>query len=138
MANEHTLFVEKTFDVGMTVTDGVGIEKGTLLEHADPNTVSKSAGANQVVGGIAMREKIADSGVTNISVKRGPGDQFKATASLAISAGDPIGSSATADNFVVSIVNDANLSKMKRLGYALETVADGETILYELNIGVGA
>ncbi len=138
MANEHVLFVEKTLDVGHTVADGIGIEKGTLLELADPNTVSKSVGANQIIGGIAMREKIADSGVTNISVKRGPGDQFKATASLAISVGDPIGTSTTGENFVVSIVNSASLSRMKRLGFALETVANGETILYELNIGVGA
>lgn len=137
MANEHKLLLQRTVPIPFTCADGTTIEKGTVLKLADPDTASASTGASDIVAGICVVEKIASDGRTKVSVIRGPGDQLRATASGAIAVGDPIGTSATGANFVASIVNVANLSGMKRLGYALETAATNETFKYELNIGSG-
>ena len=67
MAREATLFTQVTMPVGKTVANATGIEKGTFLKIADPNTVSASTGTNDVFGGFAYVEKIASDGLTNLS-----------------------------------------------------------------------
>ena len=139
MANEHVLLTQVTFPQSFTCANGTGIEKGSVLKRADPDTVSLSTGDNDIVAGILYSEKIASDGNTKCSVVVGPGDIFIATASGAVTVGDPIGtwSSSAVSNIVASIANTPNLSGAKRLGYARETAATGETFRYELNIGSG-
>lgn len=134
MANEAILRVETGLPINMTCADGTGIEKGTILKLTDPLTASASDGANDIVAGIAASEKIASDGTTSVAVYRQ--GIFDIKASGAISVGDPVGTSATA-NHVQSIANTTNLSGSKRLGFALETATDGEVIQVELNIGSG-
>jgi len=132
MANETTLIFETEVPIPMTCADGTGIEKGAILKLTDPMTCALSDGVNDIVAGIAAEEKIANDGKEKVSVyRRGI---FKIKASGAITAGDSVGTSGENEaNFVVSNRLTANLSGAVILGTALETAANKETLLVELN-----
>ena len=106
-----------------TVADGTGIEQGTYLKVADPNTYSASTGTNDVFGGFAYNEKIASDGNTKIAVLKGPGDEVRLTASGTITMGCAL-QTATPGNYVKAVtdLSDANI-----VGYALEAATAGET-----------
>ena len=57
MALECTIVYETSLPVAFTCADGTGIEKGSILKLADPNTVSITAGDTDPVAGIAAEEK---------------------------------------------------------------------------------
>ena len=129
---------QKTLPISMTCADGTGIEKGTVLSMADLNTAAASAAEDNVVAGIAYTEKIADNGMTSISVLAGPGDELRAYASGAIAVGDGlITADATYPNHLQSSKYTSNLSGSQIIGYSKEAVAAGETFKYVLNIQVG-
>src|SRR3990167_2197675 len=125
----------------MTVADGTGIEQGTVGKATDPNTFSATNALNDLVGGVAAREKVASDGQTKLAVFRGPGDIFKATASGSIAMGDPLGlvGADGRPNLLRSVANVTGLSGSRIIGTAMETAADGDTFRFELNIqnGVG-
>lgn len=137
MANEHTLVVQKTAPVAYTVADGTGIEKGAVLKMTSPRTAALADGDNDLIAGIAATEKIASDGRVTLGVIEGPGDQFVATASGTITVGNPIGVNTDQDNLVQDISATGNLSGIKRLGYALQTVTTTQTVRYELDRGSG-
>lgn len=132
MANEATL-VQNDSAAGnvvhnMTVADGVGINKGTVLKLTDPNTASASDGDLDVCAGIAASEKVASDGNTQLGVhKRGI---FEMVASGAITVGAPVGSLGTT-NYVKAAYGASGAAI---LGYALETATTGETINVRLNL----
>src|SRR3990167_969324 len=138
MADEHTLVTQKTFPVSMTVANGTGIEKGTLLKMTDPNTAIASSAANDVIAGIAYTEKIANDGNTQIAVLMGPGDELRATASGSVSVCDPLVSAIPAGNLLASAINTSGISGSSIVGYSKETATAGQTFKYVLNIGHGA
>jgi hypothetical protein len=128
MANEHTLVYEKEVPNSVTVADGAGIEKGTLLLFADPFTAA-AATADTAICGVAAQEKIAGDGRTQLAVyQRGI---FKATLSGSVTAGQALAASGSNQ---VKVATAADVGA-KTLGIALETGTNGETILYELNPG---
>lgn len=129
MANEHVLDLETDIAVPMTIADGTGVEKGSMMKMTDPDTVVLSDGDVDIVGGVLKVEKVANSGITRAAVYRG--GVFKATASGSITVGDQLitaSSSGGANILATAAVNSENL-----VGTSKETVADGETFLYELN-----
>jgi hypothetical protein len=129
MANEHVLVYEKELPLSITVADGAGIEKGTLLKFADPFTAA-AATADTAICGVLAQEKIANDGRTQASVyQRGI---FKATLSGSVTAGQAL---AASGGNIVKVATAADVGA-KTLGIALETGTDGETILYELMPGV--
>ena len=137
MANEHVLMTQKTFPVSMTCANATGIEKGTVLKVADPNTVSASAAANDHVAGIAYTEKIASDGNTLIAVLSGPGDELQAVASGSIGLGDPLVTAVAADaNRLASAVGltTTALSGSRIIGRSLEAATVGQTFKYVLDI----
>mgnify|MGYP001568727507 FL=1 len=137
MANEHVLMTQKTFPISMTVANGTGIEKGTLLKLTDPNTAIATSAAQDPVCGIAYTEKIANDGNTQISVLSGPGDELKASASGSITVGDPLVVAAgnAGFNFLQSAVGMlGDLSGSRILGYSKETAVASDTFKYVLNI----
>lgn len=127
MSNEAVLYRETAPPTSYTVSDSTGIEYGTILKAADPNTASAASGRNDVIAGIAAYEKIANNGQTKLAVWRE--GEFKVTASGSITNGDAlVVSGPTANNLVqTATVNDENI-----LGYAKETATNGETFLMEL------
>jgi hypothetical protein len=135
MANEHTLVIQKTLPVPFTVADGTGINKGSLLKATSPRTASQSDGTDDLCAGIAATEKIASDGRTTLGVIVGPGDEFIAQASGTITVGDSVGTISGFSNFVASNANTADLSGFKRLGFALQSVTNGQDVRYRLDIG---
>jgi len=127
MANEHTLMIETELPIPMTCSNTTGIEKGTLLKLTDPFTASASAAAEDIIAGVAAEEKIANNGITKISVYRG--GIFKATASGSISVGDALISAVPAST---NLLATAAVNSEDIVGIALETATTGESFLYEL------
>ena len=137
MANEHLLMTQKTFPVSMTCSNTTGIEKGSVLKLSDPDTVAASTAANDIVGGIAYSEKIANDGNTKIAVLTGPGDELRGIASGSISVGDPLVTAVgPAANYLASgrALTASALSGSRIIGYSKETATAGETFKYVLNI----
>lgn len=126
MADEAVLIYEIDQGIPFTVTDGTGIEKGAILKMTDLMTAALSDGAEDVVAGIARSEKIADDGVTKLSVyRRGI---FKVRASGSITVGDALITAMTIPN----TVKTAGLNAEDIIGIALETATTNETFLMEL------
>lgn len=129
MANECTLMIETEVPIPFTCADGTGIEKGAILKLTDPMTVALADGDGDIIAGIAAQEKIANDGNTKIAVyRRGI---FKGLAGTAIAVGDPIDTHAATgatNELAAAPVNGEHL-----VGVALETAADTDTFLFELN-----
>lgn len=131
MANEAVLIFETELPIPFTVADGTGIEKGTLLKMTEPMTAIINSGAEDLVAGIAAEEKIASDGRTKLAVYRG--GIFKVVTAAAVTCGDVLSWSATANKVQASTKTSVN---SKTAGIALETSGgDNETILMELRIG---
>lgn len=131
MANEATLIVEYSTPVNFICANGTGIEKGALLTMADPMTAS-AATADGYVAGIAKAEKIANDGITSVSVYRD--GIFRLTSSAAITAGQTVAMTGTGNKVKPATAADVG---SKTLGIALETTTgDDETLLVELKPGV--
>lgn len=130
MANEAVLIVRTGHPIGMTVADGAAIEKGAVLKMADLTAVAGSSGAEDVVGGIAASEKVADDGKTKLGVYRE--GIFRVTASGTITVGQAVSCKGTAN---LVIASTAGAIGGETLGIAFETAAEGETFLMELRPG---
>ena len=132
MAFELTILTELEPAVGFTVADGVGIEKGTLLELADPMTVAKVTGGAPLIIGVAAEEKVANDGKTKLGVYlRGI---FKGTAGGGITVGDGlIGENGTNE----LLTSTAAADEVEVCGIALESATDGQSFKLLLNVGIG-
>ncbi len=110
----------------MTVSESVGIEKGSMMTLSDPFTVAATgANADAICGGILKSEKIASDGEVRAPVYRG--GIFRGLAGENITVGDPLTSHSVANELIVADINDENV-----WGIALETATDTDTFLYEL------
>jgi len=130
MALEATLIYETELPIPFTCADGTGIEKGAILTLSDPMTVVTCATDTAVVAGIAAEEKIASDGKTKIAVwRRGIFRCFIGAGGC--TAGDAlitdVGTGAP-NELATADVNSENI-----FGRALETAADTESALVELN-----
>jgi hypothetical protein len=137
MANEATLLIQTEVAIPYTCADGTGIEKGALLKISDPRTVSLSSANYDAIAGIAVNEKIASDGITQIGViKRG---RVKMLLSGSATVGDPVCSLAATGhpNIVGSAKGLVAVSGSSILGVFEETGTNGETITVFLNCGAG-
>lgn len=135
MANEHTLVEWRGSPAHFIVADGssgTDTAKGSLMILSDPRTVAIHASSGQLCAGVLAREKIGGDGRVSSAVHEH--GKFRAKASGAISAGDPIASSGTVNLITAS---PAGAQGAKVLGIALEDIADNTLGEYELNIGGG-
>ena len=128
MAFECTLLVETELTIPITCADGTQIPKGRVLKLADPATVSASSGTNDVVGGIAASEKIADDGFVKTDVYRG--GIWKGTASGSITNGDSLGTTVTGQLVSQRVIT--GLSGSRIVGTAWEDATDLQTFKFEL------
>ena len=135
MANEAILLVKLEPAIPTTVTDGTGIEKGSLMNLADLNTGALSATAAEELSGIAASEKIASDGKATLGViKRGV---FKMYCSGAVNVGRAVQSAADANypNHIEEAAVTSSGSSI--LGHALETGATTEQIMVMVDVGAG-
>jgi hypothetical protein len=129
MANALAVLVYETeVPIPMTCADGAGIEKGQCLKITDPATVAATAAANDLFGGIAAEEKIANDGKTKISVYRGGIFRLEAGTSN-VTVGLPIIIEAN-NEFKDAAAGDAELGRI--WGQSLETATNGEFFLAEI------
>jgi hypothetical protein len=132
MADEAVLIYELAPPIPFIVADGAGIEKGTVCKMADPMTASASSADNDIFGGIAAEEKVANDGKTKLALyRRGifkmkiAGGQTATIGKMVVIKGaNTIGDYTTLDAEVGYVV-----------GRALETGAAGETVLVEVGAG---
>jgi len=108
-----------------TVADGTGIAKGTLLKLSTPNTASAASADNDVVGGIAMFEKVASDGSTEITAAL-DGVWGITTSAAAITIGEQVGING-ADEIKKYTTLDAEKGYV--LGKALETIGAASTVI---------
>lgn len=128
MANEAVCIESPSKIVRYTVADGTSISKGTLLKiSSDPNTAAASTAADKFAG-VAMMDKVANDGTTEISAA------LDGTFDIVCA-----GSAVTLGNMVV--ISGANLIRDSVeadfplgavLGKALETGAASEKIRVRL------
>ena len=130
MANEATLMIERSPPISITVADGAGIEKGTFITLSDPFTgAATGANANAIVVGIAAEEKIASDGKTQLAIYTD--GFFKVLAGGAIALGEMVESHSVAQEVVTATHTTSATANL--IGRCMETVADTDTFLMELN-----
>jgi hypothetical protein len=110
--------------INVTVANGAGITKGTLLKIADPITASATSADNDAFIGIAAAEKVANDGSTTLAVYtngifdlKDSGSGCTVGTAVAVMGANLIGTAIAADLLNGSIV-----------GKALETASASEVI----------
>ena len=131
MANEATEHIRYGPAISMACIDvNESHEKGALLKLIDPFTVSGGGTLTDgLCAGIAAVEKIRGYNTRTSVFRNGI---WKMTLSGACTVGDIL-CMASAANKVYAQLNGSGATFINCVGYALETGADGETILVELN-----
>ena len=101
-----------------TVADGTAIPKGTILQLTDPNTASASSAEDEICAGIAMYEKVASDGTTEITAALNGVWGLKSSAAIDVGADVGI-------NGLNEIKTATTLDREKgwTMGTALETSA---------------
>ena len=125
MANEAVLMVETEIAVPITVADGTGLEKGTVLKLTDLFTGAASTAADEAFGGILKEEKIADDG--NVKAAAYFGGIFKM---VVAAGGATVGFNAVLGG--VNTVEDLDTLDIEEglvIGKFLETGTSGESVL---------
>jgi hypothetical protein len=113
-----------------TVADGTGIPKYTLLKLSTPNTAAATAADNDVCGGIAMFEKVASDGSTEITAALNGVWGLKCSAA-GITVGNEVGMNGANE---IKVYTTLDNEKGLVLGRSLETTAGGDVIKVRLNI----
>lgn len=114
-----------------TVSNTVTIPKYTILALSSPNTAAASSADNEVCAGIAMMEKLANDGSTEITAAL-DGVWGLKTSAGAITVGNQVGINGANEIKVYSTLDDeAGLV----MGKALETIGAAATVIkVRLNI----
>ena len=131
MANEAILIIETGSAIPFTVAEDAGIEKGAVCMLSDLMTAATATGDEDYVAGIAASEKIADDGKVRLGLFRE--GIFKMVLSGTINAGEAV-STHVATGGAANLIHRAPItaSGSQTLGIAMETGAEGETILVDL------
>lgn len=130
MADEATP-VEGPYEVhDFTVADGTGIEQYVLCQLTDPRTASASS-ADEAFAGIAMTEKVASNGKTNLGLAVTGIWDLTIHGGASCTAGDTVSLSGAN---LIKEATEAEVQAGKAVGKALETGTGGEVI--EVRIGV--
>jgi hypothetical protein len=132
MANEATLVLKYEDPIDFIVLDGTPITKGAILKLTNPRTASLAAADDDLIAGIAARDKVANDGRVRLAVfRRGV---FRVRVSGSVAAGQAVSScGGTVENGVHRATED--IDDCRTIGYMLEDATDGQTKEMELNIG---
>ena len=132
MADEAVIKDRLEPAVNFTVTDGTGIEKGTVMKMTDNRVAIINSGDADIFAGINAREKIASDGRTSTPVfRRGI---FLLICSGSVTTGDAVKISNVVNHISIALVADKAGSMV---GIALEDGTNGNGIHVDLNPGGG-
>jgi hypothetical protein len=125
MAAVAVMYETPTKFARYTVADGTGIPKGTILKLTTPNTAIATGADNDPVAGIAMFEKVASDGTTEITAALN-GVWGITTSAAAITVGEDV-----TMNGANEIKKYTTLDNEKGyvLGKALETIGASATVI---------
>jgi len=132
MANE-AIMVQQLQDrlTQVTVADGTGIEKGTLMVWgSDPNTAVASSTDGEFFCGIAAEEKVANDGQTELAVWTQGVFAIKITAGGTSVLGGTV--KIAGANLVTVADSDTVSTAREVVGISLETGANGELVQVRL------
>jgi hypothetical protein len=115
--------------IRVTVADGTGIEKGTLMSLTDPRTGAAHAAADEAFMGVAAAEKVADDGSTTLAVYTNGIFDIK-TDSGTDSAGALMAVSGTANR--TQTADAADLLQGSYVGHLLEDAGNGEVAAHRI------
>jgi len=113
--------------IPFTVADSAAIEKGDFLKLSDPATVALTSADNDLFGGIAAEEKIANDGKTKIPVYRKGFFRVESNGTTTVGLHQVI--KAKNELADMTTLDDEN---GKVFGTSLETATDGEFFLFDL------
>lgn len=131
MANAvAVLMVEYDLPIMMTCADAA-IPKGTVLKLTTPYTVAASSADNDLFGGIAAEEKIADDGKLQIAVYRRGLFKCEAGTSGVVVGLDVVIEAANEFTDYTTLDDEKGIV----FGKALETATNGQFFLMELGRG---
>jgi len=125
-----TLFIERSPAISMTVSDQVAIPKGTLLQLIDNFQVSGNDLQGQPAAGIAKNEKVFLDGKNTMAVYTN--GVWRVTLSGSCNVGEMLSLGVAGNDVYVGAKGDLD-NKGHRIGRALETGADNDTIFMELH-----
>lgn len=111
--------------IDVTVADGTGIEKGTLMQISDPRTGTATSGNGDKFIGIAAVEKVANDGQTNIPVYTHGIFDLK-DSGAGITAGTMV--KVNGANLIATADEAGAQDASEIVGLALETAAANEVI----------
>lgn len=124
MANEAVCIEAPTKYARYTIADGAAIAKGTILQlSSDPNTATASSGSD-VFAGIAIEEKVASDGITEIGAALDGVWDIKAAGS-AVTLGNAV--SLSGANLIRTSI-EADFPLGKPFGKCLETASASEVV----------
>jgi hypothetical protein len=127
MTNEAVI-TDKLGDGGNVVSysclNGTAMPKGSVMEQIDNRTVQTVTAAGTPLAGILVEEKVAGDGQTQVGVYTNVVAKMTAGGG-AIAHGDNVVASAAVN--VMAKFDTLDDESGYVLGYAMETVADGET-----------
>lgn len=129
MANEATCIETPTKFAVFTVADAAAIPIGTLMYlSADPYTVAASSAADQSFAGIAWEEKVANDGITRITLAlNGVWDIKDGGAGMTLGTLCAVGGA----NLVVT-ADAADILNGALVGYVEETASASEVVRVRL------
>lgn len=113
------------------VSNTTTIPKYTLLKLSTPNTAAATSADNDVCAGIAMMEKLANDGSTEITAALNGVWGLKCSAA-GITVGNQVGINGANE---IKIYTSLDEEKGYVLGRALETTAGGDVIKVRVKIG---
>jgi len=131
MANEAVLITETELPISVTVANGAGIEKGTILEMTDPRTGAANDGTGDIVIGIAAQEKVASDGKTTLACYQGGIFDLTCSAGAGVTLGAHV---ATSGANLIRDATEAEIAAGKSLGIALETGSADEVVQVKVRI----
>jgi hypothetical protein len=132
MANEAVCYERPIKFARYTVADGIAIPKGTILKLESANKATACSADNDPVAGIAMMEKVASDGSTEISAAL-DGTWGLHYSSAAITVGNDV--VVTAAN-TVGVYTTLDREKGYVVGKALETVSTSGSGTIKVRVNV--
>lgn len=135
MANEATIITllgNQGDPVEYTVDAGTAIPKGSLMQlSSTPQTATISSGDGNFFCGIAAVEKTATDGVVKMAcITHCIAELTAGTGTTTFGQMQKL----SGTNLVVDADDDTTANMMENVGYALETVADGNTGAVLINV----
>jgi len=133
MANEAICYEKPTRFARYTVNDSIGIPKGTILKLITANRGTASGADNDPVAGIAIMEKVASDGSTEISAALDGTWGLKTASAAPITVGNDV---VIKGANIVGVYTTLDNEKGYVLGKSLQTVSSAAPVVAKVRLNI--